>query len=56
MRTSLVTCFVPILLVGRVVTAYQRADKTTDSLEQKFALYFTSCMALYPAQVPRAAQ
>ena len=32
-RTSLVTCFVPILLVGGVVTGYQYFNKKTDSME-----------------------
>ena len=48
-RTSLVTCFVPILLVGGVVTAYERLNRTTDSINEKFALYGAACLALYPA-------
>ena len=48
-RTSLVTCLVPILLVGGVVTAYERTNKSTDSIDQKFALYASACMAIYPA-------
>ena len=94
-RTSLVTCFVPILMVsdllspppspapapshsplmvgqaitpstdeptpslilpsltvaqvGGVVTAYNRTNRATDTVQEKFALYFTSCVALYPA-------
>jgi len=48
-RTSLVTCFVPILLVGGVVTTYTHFNKTTDTVMEKFKLYFTSSMALYPA-------
>ena len=49
MRTALVTCFVPILMVGGVVTTYNRVNKATDSIEEKFALYFTSTLALYPS-------
>jgi hypothetical protein len=48
-RTSLVTCFVPILLVGGVVSAYNRFNKTTDSIEQKFGLYFAASVAMYPS-------
>ena len=48
-RTALVTCFVPILLVGGVVTGYTRLNRSTDSIKEKFGLYFTSCVALYPA-------
>ena len=47
-RTSLVTCFVPILMVGGVVTAYNEANKTSDSMNEKFAVYFTVCAAMYP--------
>ena len=49
-RTALVTCFVPILMVGGVVTAYNRVNKRTDSINEKFALYFGVCLGLYPAQ------
>ena len=49
-RTALVTCFVPILMVGGVVTAYHRLNKGTDSINEKFALYFSACLGLYPAQ------
>lgn len=49
-RTALVTCFVPILMVGGVVTAYNRVNKRTDSISEKFWLYFTVCVGLYPAQ------
>ena len=48
-RTALVTCFVPILMVGGVVTGYNRINKRTDSINEKFALYFAGCVALYPA-------
>lgn len=48
-RTSLVTCFVPILLVGGVVSTYTRANRTTDTITEKFQLFFASSMALYPA-------
>jgi hypothetical protein len=48
-RTSLVTCFVPILLVGGVVSAYNRFNKATDSVEQKFLLYFAAALAMYPS-------
>jgi hypothetical protein len=49
LRTALVTCFVPILMVGGVVTAYTRLNRTTDSVDEKFAVYFSACVALYPA-------
>merc|ERR1719331_3812854 len=49
-RTSLVTCFVPILLVGGVVTSYNRLNKQTDTVEEKFYLFFGLCMAMYPAR------
>lgn len=49
-RTALVTCFVPILLVGGAVTGYERTNRATDSVEDKFKLYFGACLALYPAQ------
>ena len=48
-RTALVTCFVPILMVGGVVTTYTHVNKGTDSIQEKFALYFSSTLALYPA-------
>jgi len=48
-RTALVTCFVPILMVGGVVTGYNRINKRTDSVEEKFMIYFGGCVALYPA-------
>ncbi|EOD11601.1 hypothetical protein EMIHUDRAFT_442541 [Emiliania huxleyi CCMP1516] len=48
-RTSLVTCFVPILLVGGVVTAYNKWNKATDTVEEKFRLYFALALALYPS-------
>lgn len=48
-RTALVTCFVPILMVGGVVTTYNRVNKQTDSINDKFALYFGGCVLLYPA-------
>lgn len=48
-RTALVTCFVPILMVGGVVTGYNRINKRTDSVNEKFVLYFAGCVALYPA-------
>jgi len=48
-RTCLVTCFVPILLVGGIVSAYARLNKSTDTIDEKFKLYFASCMVLYPA-------
>ena len=48
-RTALVTCFVPILFVGGVVTGYSRVNKSTDSIREKFALYFSACLGLYPA-------
>ena len=48
-RTALVTCFVPILMVGGVVTGYNRINRRTDSVNEKFALYFGGCVALYPA-------
>ena len=48
-RTSLVTCFVPILLVGGVVSAYNRFNKATDSVQEKFYLYFAASMAMYPS-------
>ena len=96
-RTSLVTCFVPILMVGGapppgtgdgggcarparavaytlgggwvegrphapsdphhhahtftapgVVTAYNEANKQSDSMNEKFAVYFALCAAMYP--------
>ena len=37
------------LLVGGVVTAYERLNRTTDSINEKFALYGAACLALYPA-------
>ena len=43
-RTALVTCFVPILMVGGVVTTYNRINKQTDSINDKFALYFGGCV------------
>lgn len=49
-RTALVTCFVPICLVGGVVSTYNATNRTTDTVEEKFALYFTACLALYPAR------
>ena len=49
-RTALVTCFVPILMVGGVVTAYHRVNKATDSIGEKFGLYFGACLGAYPAQ------
>ena len=48
-RTGVVTCFVPILLVGGVVTGYMRLNRTTDSIREKFFVYFGACVALYPA-------
>ena len=48
-RTALVTCFVPILAVGGVVTGYNRLNRSTDSANEKFALYFALCLGLYPA-------
>jgi hypothetical protein len=48
-RTALVTCLVPILMVGGVVTAYTEVNKSTDVMHEKFGLYFSSCLALYPA-------
>jgi hypothetical protein len=48
-RTGVVTCFVPILFVGGVVTGYMRLNRTTDSIREKFFLYFGLCVALYPA-------
>lgn len=48
-RTALVTCFVPILMVGGVVTAYTRVNRTTDEVSHKFALYFSLCALMYPA-------
>mmetsp|Transcript_54921 Transcript_54921/g.151139 ORF Transcript_54921/g.151139 Transcript_54921/m.151139 type:complete len:101 (-) Transcript_54921:245-547(-) len=47
-RTALVTCFVPILMVGGVVTAYTEANKQSDSINEKFVVYFTACAAMYP--------
>ncbi|KAL3905963.1 MAG: hypothetical protein SGPRY_010725 [Prymnesium sp.] len=47
-RTSLVTCFVPILMVGGVVTGYNEANKKSDSINEKFAVYFSICAAMYP--------
>ena len=38
-----------VLLVGGVVTAYERLNRTTDSINEKFALYGAACLALYPA-------
>lgn len=49
LRTSLVTCFVPILLVGGVVSTYTHLNRTTDTINDKFQLFFASSMALYPA-------
>lgn len=49
-RTALVTCFVPICLVGGVVSTYNATNRKTDTVEEKFALYFTACLALYPAR------
>ena len=49
-RTSLVTCFVPILLVGGVVAGYTSINRTTDTVEEKFALYFSAMIAFYPAR------
>lgn len=49
-RTSLVTCFVPILMVGGVVTTYNRMNKQTDTVDEKFYLFFGLCMAMYPAR------
>lgn len=48
-RTGVVTCFVPILLVGGVVTGYMKLNRATDSIREKFGLYFGACLALYPA-------
>lgn len=31
------------------MTSYNRINKVTDSIEEKFALYFGACVALYPA-------
>ena len=47
-RTSLVTCFVPILLVGGVVTAYNRLSRTTDTVDEKFKVRHV------PTRKPRA--
>mmetsp|Transcript_53657 Transcript_53657/g.117000 ORF Transcript_53657/g.117000 Transcript_53657/m.117000 type:complete len:477 (-) Transcript_53657:717-2147(-) len=47
-RTSLVTCFIPILVVGGIITAYSHFNRTTDTVAEKFNLYFASCMAIYP--------
>ena len=48
-RTSLVTCFVPILMVGGVVTTYNRMNKQTDTVNEKFYLFFGLCMGAAPA-------
>ncbi|KAL1500603.1 hypothetical protein AB1Y20_013255 [Prymnesium parvum] len=47
-RTSLVTCFIPILVVGGVVTAYNEANKKSDSVQEKFNVYFAICAVMYP--------
>jgi len=48
-RTSLVTCFVPIIMVGGLVSTYTNMNRATDSIDDKFQVYFVSSMALYPA-------
>ncbi len=49
-RTAFITCFVPILAVGGVVTTYSYLNRKSDSVRDKFVLYSVSALCLYPGR------